>query len=216
MPPVVSIVGRSKSGKTTLIERLIPELKRRGYRVATVKHSHQAFEIDQEGKDSWRHAQAGSDAVVISSDKRVALIKDQEREAAIEEITLLIGEGFDIVLVEGFREARIPKIEVHRRELKEGLVCSHGELMAVATDEPVKGKVKQYSLDDVSGLADLIVKQLIKPREEETTLLINGSAVSLNRFTKQMFANTLLGMAGTLKGVGRIKNLVVSVRTKKN
>ncbi|MCK4242893.1 MAG: molybdopterin-guanine dinucleotide biosynthesis protein B, partial [Dehalococcoidia bacterium] len=85
MPPVISIVGKSKSGKTTLIERLVAELKRRGYRVATIKHSPKGFELDQPGKDSWRHAQSGSDAVVVSSRQRLAMILPQDHDATIEE-----------------------------------------------------------------------------------------------------------------------------------
>ncbi|MBE0416064.1 MAG: molybdopterin-guanine dinucleotide biosynthesis protein B, partial [Dehalococcoidia bacterium] len=136
MPPVVSIVGKSKAGKTALVERLVAELKGRGYRVATVKHNPQDFELDQAEKDSWRHAQAGSDAVVISSPQKLALIKHQDHDASIQEILHLLGEGFDIVITEGFRRGHAPKIEVHRKELAEGLLCSPAELFAIVTDEP--------------------------------------------------------------------------------
>jgi len=212
MPPVVSIVGKSKAGKTTLVERLVGELKGRGYRVATVKHNHQDFELDRPGKDSWRHAQAGSDAVVISSPQKLALIKPQDHDASIAEIQHFLSEEFDIVLVEGFREARIPKIEVHRHELKEGLICSPEELMAIVTDEPLEIKPPQFSHDDIAGIANLIVKLLIAQRREDTVLFINGSPVPLNRFAKQIIANALLGMVSTLKGVKKIRSLEVAVR----
>lgn len=214
MPPVVSIVGKSRAGKTTLVERLIGELKGRGYRVATVKHNYQDFELDRPGKDSWRHAQAGSDAMVISAPQKLALIKPQDHDASIAEILHLLGEGFDIVLTEGFRQSRVPKIEVHRRGLKEGLLCSPEELMAIVTDEPLEHDLPQFSPENISGVADLIVKLLISQRGEETVLFINGSPVSLNRFTKQFFANTLLGMVATLKGVEEVRSLEIAVRKK--
>jgi len=86
MVPIVSIVGKSDSGKTTLIEKLLPALTGRGYRVATVKHDVHGFEVDQEGKDSWRHKQAGAHTVVISSPNKVALIRDVERDLTLDEI----------------------------------------------------------------------------------------------------------------------------------
>jgi molybdopterin-guanine dinucleotide biosynthesis protein B len=84
--PMISVVGRSDTGKTTLLEKLIVELKQRGYRVATVKHDTHGFDIDQPGKDSWRHAQAGSDVVVISGPNRLALIEKREQEMTLDEI----------------------------------------------------------------------------------------------------------------------------------
>ena len=86
MIPIISIVGKSDSGKTTLIEKLVPELTRRGYRVATVKHDVHGFEVDREGKDSWRHKQAGAHTVVISSPQKIALIRDVEKDSTLDEI----------------------------------------------------------------------------------------------------------------------------------
>lgn len=164
MPPVVSIVGKSKAGKTTLVERLVAELKGRGYRVATVKHNYQDFELDRPGKDSWRHAQAGSDAVVISSPHKLALIKPQDHDASLEEILHLLGQDFDIVLIEGFHRGNAPKIEVHRKGLDEGLRCTLEELLAIVTDEPVEADLPQFSLEDVSEIADLIEERLMAKR----------------------------------------------------
>ena len=87
MVPVVSFVGRSNSGKTTLLEKVIRALKLRGYRVAVIKHSHHDFDLDQTGKDTWRFAQAGSDAVVISSPQKLALIKKTDHDANLEELS---------------------------------------------------------------------------------------------------------------------------------
>jgi molybdopterin-guanine dinucleotide biosynthesis protein MobB len=110
-PPVVSIVGRSKSGKTTLIEKLIPLLKARGYRVGTVKHhAHPGFDIDIPGKDTWRHAQAGSDHVVIAAPDKIASIV--MLQAPLDLPQILAGmQDVDIVLTDGYRRANNPKLK---------------------------------------------------------------------------------------------------------
>lgn len=215
MLPVVSIVGKSKAGKTTLVERLVAELKGRGYRVATIKHVDRDFELDLSGKDSWRHAQSGSDAVVISSPRKIALIKPVDHDATIEEVLRLIGEDFDIVLTEGFRKGSAPKIEVHRKELKEGLLCPPKELLALVTDEPLDAEVPQFPWGDVSAVASLIEERLIAKRAaEDTVLFINGSPVPLNPFTKQFISSTLMGMVSALRGVRKIRSVEVFVRKK--
>jgi molybdopterin-guanine dinucleotide biosynthesis protein B len=113
MIPVISIVGKSGVGKTTALVKIIHELKRRGYRVGTVKHDTHGFDVDKPGKDSWRHAQAGSDVVVISGPKKMALIRQLEREMTVDEIVPLMGE-VDIVITEGYKRGNSPKIEVTR------------------------------------------------------------------------------------------------------
>jgi molybdopterin-guanine dinucleotide biosynthesis protein B len=155
--PILCIVGRSGSGKTTLLEKLIPELKRRGYRVATVKHHvHPGFEIDQPGKDSWRHAQAGSDHVVLAARDKVASIRLLDRELTLDEIAATI-PGVDIILAEGYKWEAKPKIEVLRAARSSELVSRPEDLLAVVSDlaSPV-GDVSRFELDDVPGLADLI------------------------------------------------------------
>jgi len=132
--PIVAIVGKSESGKTVLMEQLIAEFKKRGAKVAAVKHSHAGMEIDHPGKDSWKFSQAGSDAVCISAPDRLAFIKNVARELNIEEIPPIIGSEFDLILVEGFKRSIVPKIEVHRKELGDDLLCSPEELLAVVTD----------------------------------------------------------------------------------
>src|SRR4030066_219431 len=104
MIPIVSIVGKSDSGKTTLIEKLLPELGRRGYRVATVKHDVHGFEVDREGKDSWRHKQAGAHTVIISSPQKVALIRDVEKDSTLDEIRGRWVQDVDLLLSEGYKK----------------------------------------------------------------------------------------------------------------
>jgi molybdopterin-guanine dinucleotide biosynthesis protein B len=161
MVPIVSIVGKSGSGKTTLLEGLIRELRRRGYRVGTIKHDAHAFEIDRPGTDTWRHAQAGSDHVVISSPQRVASIRRVEREQRLDELAAGMLD-VDIVLTEGYRRGNAPKIEVSRRERSGTLLCQPDELIALASDQPFDLDVPQYGLDDFRGLADLIESRFLK------------------------------------------------------
>lgn len=155
MPVVLSVVGRSNSGKTTLLEKLIPELKRRGHRVAVIKHSVRDLDLDQPGKDSWRLTRAGSDAVVIGAPRTVALVKKVERDPTLDELLSMIGDDYELILVEGYKHSRVPKIEVHRRVLGD-LVCSPEELFAVVTDEPLEIAVPQFSTDQGVPLVDLI------------------------------------------------------------
>lgn len=210
--PIVSIVGQSQSGKTTLVECLIAEFKKRGYCVAVVKHACKEFEMDKQGKDTWRYAQAGSDVVVISAPQRLAMLKPQANNDSIDDVIRLLGQDYDITLVEGFHGGRIPKIEVHRKELNKDLRCSVEEVEAVVTDEPLEIDRPQFGWDQIPAIADFIAERIIGERGDETALFVNGSSVSLNQFTQKVFANVLLGMASALKGVKDIVTLQVSVR----
>ncbi len=160
MPPVLSVVGKSDAGKTTLLEKLIAELKSRGYRVATVKHDAHSFDIDHPGKDTWRHAQAGSDHVVIASPTRIAHIQRVEREMTLPEIVATITDA-DIVLTEGYKRGPAKKIEVSRAEKGHELLCTPNELLAIATDQHFDLDVPQFGLDDAAGLVDLIERRLL-------------------------------------------------------
>jgi molybdopterin-guanine dinucleotide biosynthesis protein MobB len=211
MPPVVSIVGKSKSGKTTLIEKLIRELKSRGYGVATIKHSPQESDFDEPGKDSWRHIQAGSDTTAVSSPDKVVMIKPIAQEATIDEVVNLLGEDYDIILAEGFKRGSTPKIEVHRKDsgaLIEGLK----KLIAVVTDEPLETRVRQFSPEDIGALVDLLEKGFIKPQSERISLYVNNMPVTLTLFPRQFISNVVLAIASCLKGVGEIRNLKIFVK----
>lgn len=212
MPPIIFIVGKSNSGKTTIVERLIVEFKRRGYRVATIKHEAYGFDIDKPGKDSWRHAQAGSDAVVLSSSQKLALIKNVDHEPSTAELARLIGTDFDIIIVEGFKQGKGLKIEVHRKELGE-LVCDPREITAVVTDEPLALDVPQFHPDDASALAELIEKRL-PASKEETNVFINGKPVPLSPFPQEFISKTLLGMVSALKGIEEPQSIDISVTRK--
>jgi len=211
MPPIVSIIGNSESGKTTLIEKLIQELKSRGYRVATIKHTPGGMTIDESDKDSWRHLQAGSEATVISSQDRVVLIKPVASALTLDEIAQLFGEDHDIILTEGFKQDNAPKIEVHRRETGP-LLSGIRKLIAIVTDEAIETKTRQFPLDDIKGLADLLEEGFIKPQRERLSLYVNDVPITLTSFPKEIITNVLVTMASSLKGVGEIRNLKFFLR----
>ena len=215
MPPVVSIVGKSKVGKTTLLEKLVRELKSRSYRVATVKHSAHDITLDRPDKDSWRHIQAGSEATAISSPGGIVLVKPTRSEITIEEISRLFGEDYDLIITEGFKQGSAPKIEVHRKEAGPPL-STVKKLIAIVTDEPLATKTRQFPLEDIKGLADFLEKGFIEPQRERTSLYINNAPIPLSSFPKEFIASVMLGMLSALKGVGKVHSLDFSLRRKQD
>lgn len=160
--PVLTFVGKSGTGKTTFLERLIPELKSRGLRLAVVKHDAHQFEMDQPGKDTWRFSQAGADVVAISNAQKAAIIEQPPRELTLNEVISRLPE-VDLILTEGYKSERNYKIELHRKELNRPLLTPEDELIGLITDEPMPVSVPQLALDDVKGCADLILRFLDRP-----------------------------------------------------
>ncbi len=159
--PVVTLIGKSGSGKTTLMEALIPELSQRGYRVATVKHhSHSGFEVDKRGKDSWRHARAGSVHVIIAAPDKIASYRTLKAELMLAEIVEEVREA-DLVLVEGYKQAGYPSVEVMRVEAGRELIGSQEQRFAVAADFPVECGVPWFDLGDATGICDLIERKFL-------------------------------------------------------
>jgi molybdopterin-guanine dinucleotide biosynthesis protein B len=155
--PIVCFVGRSNSGKTTLIERLILELTGEGYRVATIKHAGHGFDLDTEGKDSWRHKRAGASQVVILSKGSLAMFTDVAEELPVEEIRArFINRDIDLIIAEGWKSQGFPKVVVVREELQEVEVSLEG-LIAVASIKPIKVDVPWFDRDDAHGLAQLLI-----------------------------------------------------------
>ncbi|MDI6816334.1 MAG: molybdopterin-guanine dinucleotide biosynthesis protein B [Actinomycetota bacterium] len=161
MIPVVSVVGKSNAGKTTFLVKLIEELKGRGYRVAIIKHNVHDFEMDHPGKDTHRHFEAGADTVVIASAHKMAMVKRLDGELAVDEIIALVGPGYDLVLTEGYKRGRFPKIEVSRKDHGSELISEADELIAVVTDNEFAVERPQFALDDAAGVADLIEKSYL-------------------------------------------------------
>lgn len=160
-PAVIHIVGKSNSGKTLLVVRLVRELRRRGYRVGTIKHASHGFDLDKRGKDSWRHFQAGSEATVVVSPRRLAMVKRTPGEPQMEEALRLAGAGCDLVLVEGYKSYPGLKIEVHRGSLGPELMAGLDGLIAVVSDSAPEVSAPVFRPQDVSAVADLIEREVL-------------------------------------------------------
>ena len=213
MIPIISIVGKSGSGKTTLIEKIIPELARRGYRVCTIKHHLHDFEIDKEGKDSWRHKRAGAHGVIISSPRKVALIRDVDKDMSLEELRDSFGGDTDLILSEGFKSDVQPKVEVFRKEEHGELLCTREDnLIAIASNRPFDIGVPCLDIDDVKGIVDLIESKFLKgDRGEEVALRVNGKCISLSPFVKGLLIRSIKGMISSLKGAENPKSIVIKI-----
>ena len=159
-PPVMSFVGRSNSGKTTFLEKLIPVLKERGVRVATIKHDVHDFEIDREGKDTYRHKQAGARITMIASPKKLALVEDLDSELPLEAIVTRYVQNVDLVITEGYKKEQMPKIEVYTfREDVPPLALDDPNLLAIVADVPLDAHVPVFSRDIPAPVADFIVEK---------------------------------------------------------
>lgn len=160
LPPAVSFVARSGTGKTTLLEKVIAELKRRGWRLGVIKHDAHRFDIDHPGKDSHRFTAAGADTMLISSPAKLAMVKQHTESPAVETLIATYFRDVDLVLTEGFKMSSLPKIEVHRAGHNPDLIC-RGEqydptLIAVASDEPLGLDVPLLDLNDPVAVAGFV------------------------------------------------------------
>lgn len=161
----VSFVAKSGTGKTTLLEKVITELKGRGYRIGVVKHDAHRFDIDYPGKDSHRLTAAGADTMLIVSPEKLALIKQHAEAPSIEELVATYFTDVDLILTEGFKKSGLPKLEVHRRERSTTLLC-RGEqhdpsLLAVASNEPLELDVPVFDINNPGQVADFLEKHFI-------------------------------------------------------
>lgn len=184
---IVSIVGKTNSGKTTLIEKIIPEFTKRGYRIGTIKHDLHQFEIDCEGKDTWRMTKAGADTVVIASDKKIAMIKNialeprtcsgdnpqQVEESSIDEISQWLLQDVDIIITEGYKRQDKPKIEVTRTG---ELLCTKDDNLIAIIDNTGRNaafhlpddlkEIPVFKLDEAKKIVDLIKNKYLKGGDE--------------------------------------------------
>jgi molybdopterin-guanine dinucleotide biosynthesis protein B len=159
---IIGIAGYSGSGKTTLIEKVIPLLVGEGLRVSLIKHAHHEFDVDQPGKDSWRHRQAGCVEVLVSSSERWALMHELRgaAEPTLQE-QLRLFAPCDLVIVEGYKKEPIPRVEVHRRSGHTPLLYPDDpHVVAVATDEPLDTALPQLDVDDAGAVARFIIQHL--------------------------------------------------------
>lgn len=163
MKKVIGVAGFKNAGKTTLVERLVTELTRRGHRVSTVKHAHHSFDIDHEGRDSFRHRKAGASEVAVISRERWAIIHEHrgETEPSLDDILAKFG-SCDLVIVEGYKRDNHDKIEVRNVELAHPkLAGDDPTVVAIAANGPVIGEtVPVFDRDDVAALATFIEQHM--------------------------------------------------------
>lgn len=217
MIPVISIVGKKNVGKTTFLEKLIPELSSRGIRVGCVKHDAHGFDIDTPGKDTWRLKRAGSKAVMIASDFEVALMEHLDEKTKLDKICCLFDGMVDIILTEGYKKEDKPKIEVSRKALSQDLISrKEDNLIGVVSDHPIKEKVRRFSLDDANGVAGYIEEKFLKTKcnkdyKGSVALKVNGKRIGLNPFLQGFMKETIFGMLKSLKGVNNPKQVELKI-----
>lgn len=166
MTPIISIVGYSDAGKTTLVEKLVPELKKKGYRVGTIKHTEHESNFDTKGKDSWRHFAAGADAVVTASAGKTVIIRKSDNQPGDSHSQLSLLEkhlsDMDVIIAEGFKNAGFPKVEVFRSQAHEAPICRNDKtLIAVVTDDEITLDVPVFGLEESERLSDFIEREYL-------------------------------------------------------
>ncbi|MEM5789709.1 MAG: molybdopterin-guanine dinucleotide biosynthesis protein B, partial [Syntrophobacteraceae bacterium] len=202
MLPIISIVGASGSGKTTLLEKLIPEIAGRGYRVGAVKHDTHGFDMDREGKDTWRLARAGAATISIISPAKVASIRQTDGELSLREVAARYFWTEDILLTEGFKSASFPKIEVFRTAVEPKPICGpQNNLIGLITDDSIETEVPSFRFSDVSGVADFIETRYLKERKQPSILVqLDGKQLPMKDFVKDFVIGGVRGMLSSLRG----------------
>lgn len=214
MLPILCVVGASNSGKTTFLEQLIPELSRRGYRVGTVKHDVHGFEMDQPGKDTWRHRKAGAQTIAISSPAMIGSIRQTAGEMDLDE---LAGRYFwqeDLLVTEGYKRSHFPKIEVYRSAVQAEPLCgAKDNLIAMVTDDSISTEVPVFGFDEAARLAEFIEKRyLLERKKHRLSVHLDGRKLPLNGFVRDFLTAGILGMLSALRGWEKPKKIDIEVR----
>lgn len=199
MVPIVSIVGRSNSGKTTLLEKLIRELAGRGRRIGTIKHHfHGPVEVDVPGKDSWRHRRAGARTVALASPDTLFLVGDTAGTWSLEAIAHQALFEVDLVLTEGFKSGPMPKIEVNRAAQEMPLLCGpEDRLAAVVTDRDLALPVPRFGLEETGPLADFIEREFLKETgPSRVDVLVGGRRIPLDGRAQEVLARVVRSLVG--------------------
>ncbi|HBS40448.1 MAG TPA: molybdopterin-guanine dinucleotide biosynthesis protein B [Rhodobacteraceae bacterium] len=159
---IYGVTGWKNAGKTGLMERLVAEITSRGFSVSTIKHAHHSFDVDHPGKDSHRHRVAGAQEVLLASKNRIALmqeLRDHEEPELAHLLTRL--SPVDLVLIEGYKRDRHPKIEAHRSATGQPLIAPGDDtIRAVASDVPLTLERPVFDLDDTTALADFVLREV--------------------------------------------------------
>ncbi|MBC7189588.1 molybdopterin-guanine dinucleotide biosynthesis protein B [Candidatus Aerophobetes bacterium] len=222
MPFTVVISGPSGAGKTTLILKLIPELVKRGYQVGTVKNCPHGFDMDKEGKDSWKFSRAGSRGILLTSPHKIAFLEEKEEDK--KDILKLVNsffEGYDIVMMEGFSGVEgIKKIEILPEKPQDTCIINQENIIAFITrdkesDLQTKKPVfKAFQIEKIINFLEEMMKKE-KEKENKVEISINGKSLPLNFFVKQMVKNLVLALVEPLKKEKeqeKIKEIKITVK----
>ncbi len=223
MPAAICIVGTKNAGKTTLIERLLPELIARGRRVATIKHDAHDFDIDVPGKDTWRHRRAGSNTTIIASSSKAAMVRLTDRELELDELLRLVDRSCDLVLIEGLRRSPLPKILVERPALNASAPSLLGEVWAVVTDgdSDVDTSVPRFRPDEPGPLAEFIERRLLGGPAQVPAWNLPALLAEAGRLHGHLCPGEVLGVRMAILGCERLgifnpkasKRLIVFIET---
>jgi len=210
--PVVAVSGYSNSGKTMLVERLVGELVRRGYRVATIKHTHHDNNSSA-GKDTRRHIKAGSVATMLAGPHELEITRRAREGASLGEMIAMMGSDWDILICEGFKKEPLPRIWLYQED---GRIMMRVEKPGSDTDtrEDMVLSDERHELSDenISKVCDMLEEDIIRPRRGRVSLYVNGKEVPLTEFPASVISNTITGMLSALKGADGIESVNISLK----
>lgn len=204
MPLIISIVGYSNSGKTRLLEKMIPLLKAKGYSVGVIKKTGEAFLLDQPGKDTYRFGQAGADGVVLSGSGHIAFFgkMDENETSILDGLEQSFFSNQDIVLTEGFKKENKPKIAVLTKGKEEKLFQEiAGSIVATVGEKSPRTDLPHFKPDDPEGLVRLLEDRFLKDRKKAPIrVILDGKNIPMNHFVQDIITKGIMGMLSPLKG----------------
>jgi molybdopterin-guanine dinucleotide biosynthesis adapter protein len=206
MVPIISVVGLVKSGKTTFIEALVRELSRRKYRVGTLKHTSHSFEMDSEGKDSYRLKQSGSIVGGVFTDDSIGIVRDLDDSQDLDRIIADVYSDMDLVIIEGYKLGKYPRIIVLKENDLESETKPYRdeEIIAVVGEGEADTGLNYYGKYEVKKIAELLELEFIKPYSiQEIDLYINNKPVLLNEFVQKTVKNIINAIIDSLKGIDK-------------
>lgn len=214
--PVVSFIGKPDCGKTTLLEKLLPKLTSKGYKVGVIKHHVHEFEMDKPGKDTWKLKQAGACVVALSSPTGLGIIRDTDYDTEIEELVHRYFFDMDIVFTEGYKQKPFPKIEIYRSSVHETPLERDNTWVAMVADKKTDDDLPHFQPGEIDPLAHFIEDRFIKQAgQAKTTLMVNGKNIPLNNFVEGFLRKSLHGMTSALKGCENAKEITIHISNEK-
>jgi molybdopterin-guanine dinucleotide biosynthesis protein MobB len=206
-------VGRSKNTSQAVVLGLVRELTAKGVRVATAIEDTQAPPLDTLSTPAGACMNAGSEMTIVRAPGSVTSLRRTDDEPSLDELVWEMRDDYDLVLADGFRRSSYLKLEVHRAEDGEELLCHKNELLAIAGDKPPGLDLPAFAVDDFPRLADLVRRRFLTQEPgEDAALFIDGVRLPLALFVRKIVASTILGMVRPLKGVDDPKSVVVTVK----